>query len=187
MTKHGNYGIGGEKLGIFPLTFCTTTHYTIHLPQISPPPTKNPTPSSSRENLSITKTPISLFHKAGFAKMGHASQSLPVRMPRGIIKGKSKRVRAFCGESEPLPRLMRRGFEGDQTTLPLDSYSEAKMPIKASEDEGLRGRTQIRGWREKSTKNAVLMRVGSKRGWRNLWLCVYVTKVYGIITTLPIL
>ena len=187
MTKHGNYGIGGEKVGIFSITFCTTTHYTTHLPQICPSPFKNPTPSSSIENLKHYKNTDSVFPKAGFAKMGHASQSLPVRMPRGIIKGKSKRVRAFCGESESLPRLMERGFERDQATLPLDSYSEAKMPIKASEDEGLRGRTQIRGWREKSTKNAVRMRVGCKRGWRNLCLCLYVTRVYRIITNLPIL
>ena len=117
MTKHGNYGIGGEKVGIFPLTFCTTTHYTIHLPQICSSPSKNPAPISSRENLSTTKTPISVFHKTGFARIGHTSQSLIIRNPKALFEGKSLRVISNCGEGKVLPHYMQNRFEGYKGSL----------------------------------------------------------------------
>ena len=111
MTKHGNYGIGGEKLGIFPQTLSTTTHYTVHLPQISPPLDQNPAPSSSIESLETPEIPNPVYHKAGFAKIGYASQSLITNNPKALFEGKSEGVRAFGGDSESLPRLMERGFE----------------------------------------------------------------------------
>jgi len=187
MTKQGFSELAGKKVSNLLPTLSLSKHYTTPLFQISPPPYQNPTPSSSRANLSSTKTPFSVFPKSGFAKIGHASQSLIIRNLKALFKGKSKRDRAFCGESEPLPRLMGRRFEGDQPTHRLDSYSEVKMPIKVSRDKGLMVWIQIRGWRRKSPENAVLMRVGSTKGWRNLWLYLYITKVYGIITNLSIL
>jgi len=144
-------------------------------------------PSSFRASLERLANPSFFATKPQFAKIRYAPQSLITRNLKALFKGKSKRDRAFCGESESLPHLMRRVIEGDQTTHRLDSYSEVKMPLKTSENESLKGMDTNQGWRRKSPKNVVWMRVGSIKGWRNLWLYLYIIKVYGIITNLSIL
>ena len=136
MTEQGFNELAGKKVSNLLPTLSLSKHYTTPLFQISPPPYQNPTPSSSRENLSITKTPDSVFPKSGFAKMGYAPQSLYKRNPKALLERKSKRDRAFCGEGEPLPRLMGIGFEGDQPTHRLDSYFEVKMSFKTCENQG---------------------------------------------------
>jgi len=145
MTEHELNGLAGKKVSSLLPTLSLSKHYTTPLPQISPPPTQNPTPSSSRENLSITKMPISVFQKVGFAKIGYASQSLITRSLKTLFEGKSERDRAFGGESKVLPRLMRSGFEGDQATLPLDSVKGIKIPLKGCGDKGFMGMDTIQG------------------------------------------
>ena len=136
MTKYRFYGLGGEKEGIFSPTFSPTTNYTIHLTPIYQFPPKSPAPISSRVSLERLTTPFFLAPYLQFARIGYTPQSLITRNPKALFEGKSERDRAFGGESKVLPHLMKRGFEGDQVTLPLDSYSEIKMPIKASGNEG---------------------------------------------------
>ena len=139
MTEQGFSELAGKKVSNLLPTLSLSKHYTFPLTQSCQILAKNPTPSSSIESLKHFKNTDSVFQKVGFAKMGHASQILPVRMPRGIFKGKSERDRGFGGESKPLTRLMGRGFEGVRTTLPLASKMGVKMPFKDSESEGLMG------------------------------------------------
>ena len=190
MTKQRIYGIGGEKSGIFPLTFCTTTYYTIHLPQICPSPSKNPYPISSIENLNTLKTPDSVSPKAGFARIRYALQSLYKRNLKALFKGKSKRDRVFCGEGKVLPRLMGRVFEWDQPALLLDSYSEVKMPIKTSENESLKGMDTNQGmekekpqecsvdegWEYKGVEKPMTMYICNKGLWNNYKSAILVKK-----------
>jgi len=181
MTEQGFNELAGKKVSSLLLTLSLSKHYTSPLPQISPPPTQNPYPSSSRAILNTPKTPDSVFHKAGFARRGHASQSLSVRMPRGIFKGKSERDRAFCGESESLPRLIQTGFEGDRTTLPLASKMGVKIPLKDSDIEGLMGMDTNQGverkkplecsvdegWEYKRVEKPMAMSICNKGLWDN--------------------
>ena len=139
MTKYRFYGLGGEKEGIFSPTFSPTTNYTIHLTPIYQFPPKSPAPISSRVSLERLTTPFFLAPYLQFARIGYTPQSLITRNPKALFEGKSERDRAFGGEQEPLPRLMRSGFKGDQPTLPLASKMGVKIPLKASKDEGLGG------------------------------------------------
>ena len=148
MTEQGFSELAGKKVSNLLPTLSLSKHYTTPLPQICPPPTKNPTPSSSRESLKHFKNTDSVFPKAGFDKIGYASQSLIIGNAKATFKGKSKGVRALGGDSESLPRLMGRGFEGDQTTLPLASEIGVKMLLKAFGNEGLRNMRTDREWRK---------------------------------------
>ena len=166
MTKYRFYGLGGEKEGIFSPTFSPTTNYTIHLTPIYQFPPKSPAPISSRVSLERLTTPFFLAPYLQFARIGYTPQSLITRNPKALFEGKSERDRAFGGESKPLPRLMGRGFEWDQASLPLDSYFEVKMSIKTCENDDLEGMDTDQGWRDESPKNAVWIRVYVKKWWR---------------------
>ncbi len=158
MTKYGFNDLGGEKLDIFSPTFSPTTHYTIHLPQIYPSPSKNPAPSSSRANLSSTKTPFSVFQKTGFTRIGYASQSSITTNSRTIFEEKSERVRAFGGEGKVLPRLMGRGFERDQTTLPIAREMGVEITLKVCSDEDLMGMGTSQGVEKRNVINEAVIR-----------------------------
>ena len=106
--------------------------------------------------------------------MGHASQSLIKRDPKSLFKGNLKRDRALGGESKSLPRLIRKGFDGDQATLPLAREIGVGMPLKACDNKDLRDKGQNWGWREESLKNAVWMGIGCTGRWRKprLFVCI---------------
>ena len=181
MTEQGFNELAGKKVSSLLPTLSLSKHYTTPLPQISPPPTQNPTPSSSKENLSITKTPDSVFQRVGFARLGYALQSLINKETRGIFKEESERDRAFGGESKVLPRLMRRGFEGDQTTLPLASEMGVKKPLKACGNDGSMGMDTNQGverrkpqecsvnegWERKGVEKDYAMCICNKGLWDN--------------------
>ena len=181
MTEQGFNELAGKKVSRLLPTLSLSKHYTTPLPQISPPLTQNPTPSSSIENLSITKTPDSVFQRVGFSKIRYASQSLINKETRGIFKEESERDRAFGGESKVIPRLMRRGFEGDQATLPLDSVKGIKIPRKGCGDKGLMGMDTIQGvekrkpqecsvdegWERKGVEKDYAMCICNKGLWDN--------------------
>jgi len=166
MTEQGFNELAGKKVSSLLPTLSLSKHYTTPLPQLSPPPAQNPTPSSLRESLSTTITPYPVCIRAGFAKMRHAHQRLIRRNLKALFEGKSERDRAFGGERKVLPHLMQKGFEGDQASLPLDSYFEVKMSIKTCENDDLEGMDTDQGWRDESPKNAVWIRVYAKKWWR---------------------
>ena len=101
--------------------------------------TSNPISSSCIASLDTLEITYTLFLKTGFARIRDILQSLIIKDLRGIFKEKFRENRAIGGESKVLPHLIQKGFEGGRGSLPLDSYSEVKMPLKASRDEGLRG------------------------------------------------
>ncbi len=148
-----------EKKGIFLLYALITIYYTIPSFLYCLFNTLNPLPLSCRESLESLANPNFLALDTQFAKIRYTSQSLITRYPKAFFKEKYKGDRAFCGEGKVLPRLMRRGFERDRTTLPLASEIGAEIPLKACCGEGLEGIIQIGWWREKSPKNAVWMKV----------------------------
>ncbi len=130
----------------------------------------------SRASLESITNPNFLALNPQFVKIGYASQSLITRYPKALIKRKYKGDRAVGGEGKVLPCLIQSMFERDWTTLPLASGIGVEEPIKDSNDEDLKGMDTNQGWREESPWNAVQMRVGRTKRWRNLWLCLYFTK-----------
>ena len=133
MTEQGINELAGKKVSNMLPTLSLSKPYTTPLPQIYPPPTENPTPSSLIENLKHFKSTDSVFQKTGFAKIGHAIQCLITSNPKALFKRKSLRDRVLGGEQEPLPRFIQKGFEWNAGFLPLDSYNSKEC----SNDEDL--------------------------------------------------
>jgi len=166
MTEQGFNELAGKKVSSLLLTLSLSKHYTTPLLQTSPPPFQNPIPISSIANLNTIKKPDSVFHRVGFARIGYTSQSLITRNPKALFKGKSKRDRAFGGESEPLPRLIQRGFEGDQTTLPIASEIGVEIPLKASCSDGLRVMDTNQGVEKRKPQECSVNQGLKDKGWR---------------------
>ena len=120
MTKDRFYRQGGEKRDL-PSYLYPTMHYAIPFLLYTLFNTTNPFTTPCRESLESLANPNFLALDTQFAKIRYTSQSLITRYPKAFFKEKYKGDRAFCGEGKVLPRLMRRGFERDRTTLPLAS------------------------------------------------------------------
>ena len=137
MAKSRFFGISGEKRGILLPILYYTTYYPIPFLLHSPISFQNLTPSSSRESLGTAKTPDSLCHSIGFARIRGVIQSLSERNPKTLFKGKSTKGRAKCGESKVQPHCMQKGFEASKAFHRIDSYICIKKPLKVRRNEGL--------------------------------------------------
>ena len=126
MTKHGDYGRGGDNMGIFTLNALITTHYSISSLLHSQFNTLNPFPTSCRASLESITNPYFPILKPQFTRIGYTPQSLITRNTKALFKGKSLGDLVLSGESKVLPRYMQNRFEGYKGLLHIDSYRGAE-------------------------------------------------------------
>ena len=126
MTKHGDYSRGGDNMGIFTLNALITTHYSISFLLHSQFNTLNPLSTSCRASLERLTTPCFPATKPQFARKGYAPQSLIIRNPKALFKGKSERSAVICGENKLPARLWQSSLEAKTILLHQASKRGAK-------------------------------------------------------------
>ncbi len=137
MNKYKTHNQSGEREYICSINALTTSHYAIPVLQSCSPPTPNPAPNSCREILDTLNLPNFLILKAQCARIRGMYSIFIVKESKDILEEKSRESSALVGESDLPARLCQNRFEGDQTTLPLDSYYQAEIPIKVCGNQGL--------------------------------------------------
>ena len=147
----------------------------LYLPQcITPSLCPNPTqltpktllPPHAVQSCLPLYSPTFLSIKAWSAKIRNLFLNLIASISKDLFEGKSREDRVLGGESKVLPRLLQRGFEGVWCELLLASKIGVEMPLKASDDDGLRSMGSSQGLEKRNDINEVVIRTYGKWGWK---------------------